>query len=340
MIYLIELIITMLVIAFGISVSNGYRDDYLSKDNTNSLKGIAAIFILLHHISQYIELFSGLIFMRYIGFILVSVFFFSSGYGLMYGLNNKKDYLQGFFSRRILPVLSVYWVVNIVTIISYLVVGKKFTAFEYVLSFLGIDTVTASWFVGAIVILYLGFYCSFKLSRHYGYYILFAFIVVYCIFFSFIGYKSSYTASVATFMLGVVWQKIDFDSWIVKRYWLKLAILCTSFLFLFFSRLFLSAKGIEAIWLHIIMRNIICVIYLVLVFAICKKVSFGGKIVRWLGTIAYELYLVQGLWILLLYHSNEVFYTIAVFVGSLISAPLLKWLMHFVKRQDRAHIKN
>ena len=38
---------------------------------------------------------------RNIGFICVSIFFFISGWGTMYGYLKKEDYLNGFVSRKI-----------------------------------------------------------------------------------------------------------------------------------------------------------------------------------------------------------------------------------------------
>ncbi len=326
MIYLIVLIASLLAILFSAEYNRDFNTNYLSRENTNNLKGIAAILILLHHISIFTDVYKWLYGMRYIGFILVSVFFFSSGYGLMYGLNNKKDYLSGFFRKRIFPVLRIYWLLDIIAIAYYWIKGKVFKPYEYVLSIIGIDTAFLCWFVGSIVILYIGFYISFKLSKQYGYYILLVYLLLYCVIFSYSGLNNYYTSSIATFMLGVVWEKLNFDKWISKGYWLKVVCFAMSFLFAFAGRLYLASIGLNMDWLHIILRNIISVLFMFFVLAVSKKVSFKGPIVKWLGDISYELYLGQTLCMLLLLDKPDTIYIIGVFFGSLLLAHLLKTL--------------
>ena len=79
--------------------------DYLEKNSTNGLKGLLAIGIVLHHLSQWIssgETFSNF---QYMGTYIVSIFFFLSGYGLYTQIKVKPDYLTNFFRKRLLKIL-------------------------------------------------------------------------------------------------------------------------------------------------------------------------------------------------------------------------------------------
>lgn len=89
----------------------------LDRTTTNCCKGIAAIIIMLHHISfrisnlpMYVKP------IWYIAFPIVGFFFFMSGYGLTCGLMQKKDYLQGFLSKRLSNIIVPYVIVAIVWI--------------------------------------------------------------------------------------------------------------------------------------------------------------------------------------------------------------------------------
>ena len=79
-----------------------FNDDFTSLDAMKSLRGFAAIGVILHHISQE-EIFQqkGILspFVN-AGAYFVAIFFFCSGFGLIKSLDSKKDYLKGFISHR------------------------------------------------------------------------------------------------------------------------------------------------------------------------------------------------------------------------------------------------
>lgn len=86
----------------------------LDRTTTNCCKGIAAIIIMLHHISFRVSNLP--VYVKpiwYIAFPIVGFFFFMSGYGLTCGLLQKKNYLQGFLSKRLLNIIVPYVIVAI-----------------------------------------------------------------------------------------------------------------------------------------------------------------------------------------------------------------------------------
>ena len=112
----------------------------LDRTTTNCCKGIAAIIIMLHHISfrlsnlpVYVKP------MWYIAFPIVGFFFFMSGYGLTCGLMKKKDYLRGFLSRRLSNIVVPYVIVAIVWIGLEIIGGGKHLQ-EQLLKHLQFDT--------------------------------------------------------------------------------------------------------------------------------------------------------------------------------------------------------
>ena len=113
----------------------------LDRTTTNCCKGIAAIIIMLHHISfrisnlpMYVKP------IWYIAFPIVGFFFFMSGYGLTCGLMQKKDYLQGFLSKRLSIIISPYVIVAIVWIGLEIVGGGGKHLQEQFLKHLQFDT--------------------------------------------------------------------------------------------------------------------------------------------------------------------------------------------------------
>lgn len=284
------------------SIKKRKPDDcgYLSKDTTVAEKGLAAVIIVFHHISQAIELPKYFVIMNYVGFIMVAIFFFISGYGLSYGLENKEGYLNNFFKKRILSILIPYWIVNTISIVYNLATSKTFTPLEYIASYLGFDTITGTWFVTAILIMYLAFWFCYKLyydkktSWTFSTIILMAIIVVYCIVCYILSDNSSYTASISAFALGVVWNKLfneRFTSYLKKNYVLKLCAVTILFGIFFVGRLGLSYIGINWEILHIIVRNIVTVCFVLLLLTVTYKIDFKSKIITTLGIYSYEIYI-------------------------------------------------
>ena len=92
-----------------------FHEDHFGLENTRSLRGIAAIGVIVHHISQNdFFILSGELHSFFdAGFLFVSIFMLSSGLGLAKSLKNKPGYLNGFLRRR-LPVIVVPFYVNVI----------------------------------------------------------------------------------------------------------------------------------------------------------------------------------------------------------------------------------
>ena len=302
----------------------GYNDDYLSLEITKSEKGIAAILILIHHLSQRVKLSEPFLILGYIGFILVAVFFFISGYGLSYGMRNKQNYLDDFFRKRLLPVLIPYWIVNTINIIFCFGKGTIFTPMQYVLSYICADIITGTWFVTAILVLYFIFLIAFKSKNSYT--VLELCLSGYCVICSCLKLHTSYTASIAAFLMGVIWNKIDkkIISWIREKYCFKLFIVLGTFSVLFFGRLFLVTKGLDNEIVQLILRNLVSVLFILSLITITQKIHFTGKILGWLGNISYELYIVHYVLLMMFRGLNSNLYLTAVFGGGLLLSTLLR----------------
>lgn len=302
--YAALLILFIIFVILSVKKRNSDDFDYLSKETTVSEKGIAAVIIVFHHISQMIELPKYFVIMNYVGFIMVAIFFFISGYGLSYGLENKERYLNGFFKKRILSILIPYWIVNTISIIFNLINSKTFTPFEYIASYFGLNTITGTWFVTAILIMYLAFWFSYKLyydkktSWNVSTIILLVIIVIYCAVCYKIEENTSFTASISAFALGVVWNRLfnnRFVKYLKTNYVLKLCGLVILFCLIFAGRLFLSYVGFNSEILHIVLRNVVTVCFVLMLLAFTYRFKFKGKIITVLGKYSYEIYICHHL---------------------------------------------
>ena len=120
------------LICFGARYAGrgNWNEEYTSLKQMKILQGITALGIVLHHMAQrtcapwlpsvYIR--HGLDSFVPIGYMLVGVFLFCSGFGLYTSVKTKPDYLKGFFRGRILPVILAFylseWIYTAIRLIS------------------------------------------------------------------------------------------------------------------------------------------------------------------------------------------------------------------------------
>ena len=149
-----------------------FHEDSSSLEATKGLRGLAALGVILHHISQEAafqqaqgEGFKGIIpFFTNIGYLFVAVFFFWSGFGLFKSLETKEDYLDGFMSRRVVKVLVIPFYVNVLLYAAFhLVMRTKLHPVQWLTNFLGLTLMNEyAWYPIVAGLLYAAFYVIFK----------------------------------------------------------------------------------------------------------------------------------------------------------------------------------
>lgn len=214
---------------------NGFHEDFMSLGSTRSIRGLAAVCIIFHHISQETA-FRKLGVMRIfvnMGPALVAVFFFCSGYGLIKNLRNKPDYLEGFLTKRVLKGIVIPFYVNIVLYgIFYLFYGNEFVPLQWVTNLLGLTLMNRyAWFPIVLVLLYLGFYFVFKFVKNQKicFLLMFTIIIGQGIYFSFWGHfawwagKDNWWMSPGGLRTAEWWMK-EFTTWFFGQWWVNSTI--------------------------------------------------------------------------------------------------------------------
>ena len=116
---IIILIVYILISFYGIRKQDD-KEAYLSKEATSNIKGIFTIMILLSHFRGYVDISSGSIYVKFINFfgqLMVTMFLFYSGFGIMESLAKKKNYIKSFFSNRFLKTFIHFDLAVIIYII-------------------------------------------------------------------------------------------------------------------------------------------------------------------------------------------------------------------------------
>ena len=93
-----------------------FNEDFLSLDAMKSLRGFAALGVIIHHISQEPFFQQEGILSPFVnaGAYFVAIFFFCSGYGLLKSYITKENYLKGFIKKRIIKSIVVPFYINVI----------------------------------------------------------------------------------------------------------------------------------------------------------------------------------------------------------------------------------
>ncbi|MCR5764282.1 MAG: acyltransferase [Treponema sp.] len=152
--------------------STQFHEDSSSLSVSKSLRGMAALGVMLHHISQeqtfqqaggngrpgVISLFVN------IGYLFVALFFFWSGFGLIKSLNAKRDYLKGFMKKRVIKILVIPFYVSVLIYAAFhLIIRTKMPVAQWIANFTGLTLMNDyAWYPIVAGILYTVFYLLFK----------------------------------------------------------------------------------------------------------------------------------------------------------------------------------
>lgn len=303
---------------------------YLSKEYTNCLRGIFSVLVVIHHLYQYSGLFRetyiGII-LQLLGFISVAMFFFFSGYGLMFSAN-KNNYINHFFSKRFLPLYCFYVFLIILYCIWTLLLEKSISPSLIIQSFFwGGTIVTNGWYLQATFFMYLLYLLVFKIFKSSNIQIItFSVgIFAYCVLCWSLNLGINWYQTIPCVVLGMIYysQKKCIDALLKKYSWP---------IFIIFSILFAICFVLSAV-------SRIKVLYDVLysMLFVCAMISFSyilcgtplieNKFTKLCGEYSLEIYVTHGLFLRLIkleYLKNVYVYIFVVIIGTIVSSIIMK----------------
>jgi len=164
------LIALALLLLVGIKPSKlrEWQEEPLSLDNSKAIQGFAAVAIIVHHLSQELAQEAGVIgIFEGLGVLFVGIFFFFSGYGLYTSLKTKENYLKGFLKKRYVTILIPFYICILVFVVAACICGIKFTPLQLLAVLSGWSLINQHmWYIVEIAILYIVFYIVYKLIKN------------------------------------------------------------------------------------------------------------------------------------------------------------------------------
>ena len=274
---------------------SGIKKDYLSKENTNSLRGIFAVAVLFHHLSDHIPLLTEETKVYSVfgamGYLSVGVFFFLSGYGMM--ISYKKfgiTYAKNLFRKRIIP----FYIVSLgFAAVDLFFTDRSLTA--AIKLFYNFGLTGFLWYLQAQLVIYIIFWLVFSrnLSIQLKIVLLFVFVLFSICLWDYLQWGLWWIESTACYFVGVIWaeNREEIDRIIFKKYNLLFSICLSIALFLFFY----MSKIKFTVYTGLLNYSFSAVFFVISVVLLSSFVPVSNIFTRFLGKISLEIYATQHL---------------------------------------------
>ena len=342
LIYLIyPILATLLLFEAKISRKNEWNEEAFSLSQMKAIQGFAAICIMLHHAGQktcaswinkiYVR--HGLDVFVPIGYWLVGIFLFCSGYGLYVSYKKKENYFKGYFKRRVLPLILAFYSTGWIFLLVRFLMKQRMSGPDILWFATGLKLSNPNaWFVIAMPYLYLAFYIAFR----------FHFFPIGVIF---AANEEKITAHIKK---GYIFYFLLTLLLILPLYavseW-------TQGVFSYYGEMWHADHVVLRRWVCLISQMLASSAFVFFVFIAGMKIHIGNKFLAFMGSLTLEFYLIHGLYIELFgfnfidtvkslyYIKNVALFTLVVFVLGLGSAVLLQkfhnLILHGFKKRNQ-----
>lgn len=295
-------VLCLLFVAFGLHYprkGQWFRADGLGREHTDALKGFAALFIVLGHLSLTLNVGHLLPWLRQVGMFAVTVFFALSGYGLVLSYERAGFTLPHYWRKRLLTVILPYGVFTVLYVIVRLCLGEQVTPASVALSFVnGTPMVKYSWFVETILLYYCAFYAAARLAgkdTSLLCFLMLLFTVGYVLVMKKLGFDSFWYNTALCFVLGMCWacRREAITEALRSHGAVYILGLCGLFACFFYCTRILWLWGELG---EILVTSAFALAVLALQYVFPARSS---RVTRFLGDISFELYLSHGAVIML-----------------------------------------
>lgn len=292
---------------WGLGFRKEADGDYLSHRQGDAVKGIFILMVFFNHANYYIREAGhaythwwDLLFLDVsgkFGQLIVVMFLFFSGYGVMSAIKNRGwDYVRAMPRRRILPVLLNFDVAVLCFAILQLALGQVFPLRQYLLSLVGWEQIgNSNWYIFVILLCYVATWLSASLFG-YGRKTLALTIGLLGILYAvLVTCKEPYWYNtVVAYPLGMAacLTKERLDGIGLKTYWAALAVsvLCLALTYI---------RHQDPLGLVHSFRTVAFTAVMVLLL---MKLKVGNPVLDWLGKHLFFLYIYQRIPMILVAH--------------------------------------
>lgn len=160
-------LLLLIASAFGPGKKNS---DFLSRDMTSTINGYFLTTVFMTHFIQYLSSdmyhavdWQYIYINRGLGQLIVAMFLFYSGYGVMESIKHKPGYIKSFPVKRILLLFLDFEIAAVIYLFISCITGNTPTFRYAIKAFFAWESLgNSNWYVFAILYLYIATYLSFR----------------------------------------------------------------------------------------------------------------------------------------------------------------------------------
>lgn len=332
--------IDILVLAICIICLYGRETDRgLSCAATVKMKGFASVCIVIHHLSAQVTSSKLVPFFGYLGYLLCALFFFFSGFGLNILKHDKEKFFDKYIILKIRNLLLTFCMAAVIYLIVNIFLGESIL-YQFAKVRDGNLIVSNSWYVIAIIVFYIVYLFSHKISTVTGinfHVVLLLISIGYIVICRYIfGCGLWWYNSCMGFWLGsFISDKYKNFKKLVSRQEIY-CLLITIIVIIFGVIMVLIKLGLfgNDSMSRVVADQISCMLFCLVIALACMKINIGNCLTIWLGKYSFEIYLYHGLFIKILFiHSkmNEFVSVCGVILGTLVTACLANFIISVIK---------
>lgn len=280
------------------------KEDYMSANMTNSIKGFFLIMVFLSHIYGYTDFNNTYLDVPYqtirkiTGQCIVTMFLFYSGFGMMESIKKKgENYINAIPFKRFLNVLFqfdtaviCFWIYRV------LIQGNHYSAKHMILTFVAWNGIgNSNWYIFCVLWIYIFLYLSGKVfwkgEKSYKYIIMSVFIcsIIYMAVMNKVGREHWWYDTILSFPFGMAFSvyRTNIENVVSenRKTWIySLLISMISFYLLY------AYKGTNIVIYEGYIMSFVCMI---LIFTM--RFVIDSRILRWIGNNLFPLYIFQRL---------------------------------------------
>ncbi|WP_022779311.1 acyltransferase family protein [Butyrivibrio sp. AE3009] len=308
-------------------------EDYMGIKQTSAINGIFVLLVFLRHFGQYIEygkydqIFHALD--NELGQVIVTTFLLYSGYGMMYSMINKKNYVNT-IPKRFVRILLQFDCAIVLFVVANAILGKKYGFADTLLAFTGWESIgNSNWYIFAVLCLYIITFIAGKLCKE-KYLMLILSVCLGCfvnIILMKIGGKPRYCYdTIFCFPVGMLYA-LYFDklnSLLRKRKVYPAVATMLMFFICVFAHL--AQKKLQVPFVNLVFVEIKNITFALTIVGVTMMFAIGNPILSWLGKYVFEIYILQRIPMMLLKNvvENKYVYFVVCFVITIVLSIVFK----------------
>lgn len=296
---ILTLILLLLLCLYGIQFgkNNAYKG-YISKGRSNAVKGVFILLVFIGHIKNYIvdagyeyhgtgdTVFQT--FFNLIGQLVVVMFLFYSGYGVMESIRKKGNvYVKAMPKHRVLNTLLNFDMAVCFFLVVNLLMGKEVTVQEFLLSLVAWGSLgNSNWYIFAILVCYFATSIIARFAKTEKTLLRGVFLSLTIVAWGLMLVKESWWYNTLwAYSTGMFYStnKTKVED-LANRKW----ALVTGILLVLFCAIYVipfSAAGFK--------HNALSIVFALLVVVLTMRIKIDNKVLQWCGEKLFPLYIYQ-----------------------------------------------